>query len=136
MEIEAPCFFHDFTLTSVAKRNHVSATTVANTFDAHVQLSRKPLPRFLSIDEVYAFRSDKSKYVCVLLDYQNRTSVDFLPSRKKEDLHRFFDSIPRSELENVKVFSSGMWDTYRSVAAYYFPHCAYIVDHLCKALHK
>lgn len=119
----------NMTMSAVARRHHVSSTTIANVFDAHVDIGRRRLPKFLSIDEVYAFRSDKSKYICVLLDYKNKTPVEILPSRTYEDLMRFFSAIPIEERREVSVFSTDMWRTYRSIAQRYLPACIVIVDH-------
>ena len=49
-------------------------------------------------DEVYAFKSEKSKYVCVLLDFKKQIPVDVLPNRKKEYLLNYFQKIPLEEL--------------------------------------
>lgn len=117
------------TMASIAKRYDLSPTTIAHVFDAHVHIGRRKLPSFLSIDEVYAFKSKQSKYVCVLLDYKNKVPVDILPSRKYDDLARFFSSIPKEELESVKVFSTDMWETYRKIATNYLPNASVICDH-------
>lgn len=117
------------TMRSIADRYHLSATTIANVFDAHVDIGRKKLPKFLSIDEVYAFKSNKSKYICVLLDYQKKVPVEILPSRTYDDLRRFFSSIPLEERELVSVFSTDMWDAYRTIAKRYLPNSIIIVDH-------
>lgn len=117
------------TMRSVANRYHLSATTIANVFDAHVDIGRKKLSKFLSIDEVYAFKSNKSKYVCVLLDYQRKVPIEILPSRTYDDLRRFFSSIPLEERELVSVFSTDMWDAYRTIAKHYLPNSTIIVDH-------
>lgn len=57
------------TFTSVARRYHVSPTSVSTIFDNHVDIARNKLPEIINFDEVYAFKSEKSKYVCVLLDF-------------------------------------------------------------------
>ena len=119
----------NMTMSSIARRYHLSSTTIANIFDAHVDIGRKTLPHFLCIDEVYAFRSKKSNYVCVLLDYKNKKPIDILSSRTYDDLSRFFSSIPREEREKVSVFSTDMWGAYRSIAKRYLPNACIIVDH-------
>lgn len=119
----------NMTMVSIARRHHISATTVANIFDAHVDIGRRKLPKFLSIDEVYAFKSNKSKYICVLLDYKKKVPVEILPSRKYEDLASFFSSIPLEERQTVTVFSSDMWKAYRTIAKRYLPNAVTIVDH-------
>lgn len=119
----------NMTMSAVSRRYHISPTTVANIFDAHVDIGRKKLPNFLSVDEVYAFRSNRSKYICVMLDYKKKVPVEILPSRTYEDLARFFSSIPIEERQQVKVFSTDMWQSYRSIAKRYLPNCEIIVDH-------
>ena len=119
----------NMTMAAVARKYHLSTTTIANIFDAHVDIGRKTLPRFLCIDEVYAFRSKKSKYVCVLLDYKNKSPIDILPSRTYEDLARFFSAIPKEERDKVSVFSTDMWDAYRNIAKQYLPNSCIVVDH-------
>lgn len=124
------------TFKSVADRYHVSPTTVAYIFDRHVNVSRRQLPEYLCLDEVYAFKSYRSRYVCVMLDYSNKKIVDLLPSRKKADLMDYFFNIPLKERERVKIVSFDMWETYRIVANIMFPNCKCAVDKLCKTLHK
>lgn len=126
------------TFTTVSERHHISPTTAASIFDAHVSISRKILPRYLCIDEVYAFRSDRSNYVCVLVDYTSTATVDLLPSRKKEDLLKYFSFIPLEERKKVEIVSIDMWDTYRSVAKAKFPNSVVSVDkfHILQELHR
>lgn len=116
------------TMTQVARQNNVSTTTVANTFDLYVDIPRKKLPKFLCIDEVYAFKTNNSKYVCVLLDYKNRVPVEILPSRHYSDLSKFFSNIPKEERDQVHVFSSDMWESYQSIAKTYLPKALRIID--------
>lgn len=60
--------------------------SVINIFDKHVHISRRQLPECLALDEVYAFKSHHSDYVCVIMDYLDKKIVDVLPSRRKYDL--------------------------------------------------
>lgn len=116
------------TFSSVANRNNISTTTAAAIFDKHVQIPRRTLPEVLSIDECYAFHSDRSDYVCVLYDCISQNIVDLLPSRHKSTLIDYFHKIPRSERENVKIISIDMWCTYREVAKLMFPNSRLGVD--------
>lgn len=97
------------TFASVGERHHVSATTVMKIFDMCVSY---PVPvklcRVMQIDETYSFKSDDSKYVCMLLDYDAQSPVDVLPSRKKEYLAAYFRKFPRSERETE-------WSTSRPI---------------------
>ncbi|NLC34169.1 MAG: transposase, partial [Erysipelothrix sp.] len=71
------------TFFGVALRYHLSTTFVISIFDKYVDISRGVLPEVLCIDEVYAFKSKKSNYVCVLLDFKTQEIIDLLPSRRK-----------------------------------------------------
>ena len=117
------------TFASATKRYNVSPSTAASVFDRHVHISRRKLPEYLCIDEVYSIKSYNSKYVCVLVDYIDQKIVDILPSRKKYDLIAYFSSIPREERENVKIVSFDMWETYRVVSKIMFPNSVQAIDH-------
>lgn len=117
------------TFSSVAKRYYISSTTVASIFDSHVDMKRKKLPEMINFDEVYAFRSDDSKYVCMLLDFKTHDPVDALPSRRYDYLHSYFMRIPKEERDNVRYVCSDMYDCYRSIARACFPNSVCIVDH-------
>lgn len=71
------------TISDIAVRHDLSTTTVMSLFDKFINISRLTLPRVLCIDEVYAFKSDISKYVCVLVDFVEHTTIDLLETRKK-----------------------------------------------------
>ncbi len=116
------------TFTSISRRYHISPTSAASIFDSHVDISRKPLPSCINFDEVYAFRSKDSKYVCVLLDYLSQTPVDFLPSRRKDYLIDYFHNIPLEERKRVKFACFDMWETYRDVAKLMLPDCICCTD--------
>ncbi len=116
------------TFSDVAKRYHISTTSVINLFDQHVSVARKKLPTYLCIDENYAFKYDKSNYCCVLVDLLTKDIVDILPSRKKVDLLRYFEGIPLEERENVELIISDCWKTYRQVAKKTLPNSKFVVD--------
>lgn len=116
------------TFTSVGNRYYLSGTTVASLFDAHVDIPRTKLSEYICIDEVYAFKSKNSQYVCVILDYKTQNIIDLLPSRRKHDLINYFSYIPREERLQVKVVSGDMWLTYQSVTKTMFPNAVYAVD--------
>lgn len=117
------------TFAKVAKRYNISASSAAAIFDQHVNIPRRHLSSYLCIDEVYAFKSYRSKYVCVLLDYSSQNIIDVLPSRHKADLINYFSAIPRQEREKVKLCSFDMWETYRTVCHLMFPNALQSVDH-------
>ena len=126
------------TFSSVSRRYNISTTSAAYIFDSHVQLSRNPLPEVLNIDEVYAFKTDKSKYVCVLTDFNTQEPVDILPDRKYSYLANYLGSIPLEERKKVKIVCSDMYDTYRSITQGYFPSakCAADPFHVSQEFHR
>lgn len=126
------------TFTSVARRYHVSPTSVSTIFDKHVDIGRNPLPEIINFDEVYAFKSEKSKYVCVLLDFKKQIPVDVLPNRKKEYLLNYFQKIPLEERKKVKYACSDMYEVYRDVVHKVFPSCCMLLDyfHLSQDFHR
>lgn len=117
------------TFTDVAKRYDISITTAINLFDRHVHISRRQLPECLALDEVYAFKSHDSDYICVIVDYLDKKIIDVLPSRHKNVLINYFMLIPREEREKVKYVSFDMWNTYRIVTKHVFPNAVCITDH-------
>ena len=126
------------TFTSVARRYHVSPTSVSTIFDNHVDIGRNPLPEIINFDEVYAFKSEKSKYVCVLLDFKKQIPVDVLPNRKKEYLLNYFQKIPLEERKKVKYACSDMYEVYRDVVHKVFPCSCMLLDyfHLSQDFHR
>ena len=120
--------FANETFSSGAKRYSISDTTVTHIFDNHVFCTRRSLPECICIDEVYAFHSDKSDYVCVLVDFVTGKTIDLLSSRRKEELEKYFRQIHLDERKKVKYFVMDMWDTYRIIAKHIFPNSCCIVD--------
>ena len=116
------------TFSSVARKHHISPTTAASIFDAHVSIPRKTLPEHLVIDEVYAFKHHSDKYVFVMLDYDTRMPVDVLNSRRHNVLFSYFMAIPLEERDRVKVMSFDMYPEYRSIMKCCFRNCIGVVD--------
>lgn len=116
------------TFSTVATRYHVSPTTAAYIFDAHVMVARRKLPLCICIDEVYAFSSSDSDYVCVLVDFISKKTIDLLPSRKKVELNKYFSWIPLEERKEVEMISCDMWETYRDMTHRWFPNAKVCVD--------
>ena len=126
------------TFSTVAKRYGISSTTVSGIFDSHVNVARRKLPRFITIDEVYAFHSERSNYVCVLVDFLSKQTIDLLPTRRKQDLQLYFGQIPLEERKQVQIVAIDMWETYRIVVKQMFPYadCALDKFHLYQEFHR
>ena len=92
------------TFTDVARRYSISTTSAINIFDRHVNISRRQLPECLALDEVYAFKSHDSDYVCVIVDYLDKKIVEVL-SRRKSTCVNYFLLIPLEERRKWKYVS-------------------------------
>lgn len=116
------------TFKYIANKNHISPSSVALIFDKHCHIPRRPLSPVICFDEVYAFKSDKSDYCCVILDYVSKKVIDILPSRRKADLIDYFYAIPIEERNQVRYVCYDMWQTYRAVGKLLFPNSIGILD--------
>ena len=87
---------------------------------------------------MYAFHSDRSNSVCVLVDYLTGATVDLLPSRKKEDIKKYLSFIPLEERKQVKIVSIDMWDAYRRITKDMLPSAVVSVDkfHVLQEMHR
>lgn len=122
--------YQNETFTSVARRYNLSATTVQNIFDRHVSIGRIQLPEYILIDENYAFRSQrlKSKYICVMMDYQKRSVFEVLESRHRRILSDYCFNIPITERKNVKAICSDMYEVYKEICTTFFPNAMHCID--------
>ncbi len=69
------------TSADVAKRYHISDTSVHYIFLQYLDIKRLPLPEILSVDEVFLNIDYKHKYALVLMDFKSGDVVDILPNR-------------------------------------------------------
>jgi transposase len=130
--------FINETYSSVARRYFVSVTTVQRVFDQHVNIPRQKLTKRLVFDEVAAMPTSEGQYMFVIMDFDTLDIIDVLPSRKKDDLIRYFSRIPLEERESVEFIASDLWYTYRAVAKMMFPNCRFAIDqfHLLSVLNS
>lgn len=108
---------------SVALQMNLSSSTVVRIFD-HLHYSPASLPRILSFDE-FKGNAGNEKYQCIITDPENRTIIDILPTRYKDDLQAYLQSFDTSGTEMV---ISDMWGTYRDLAKEHFPNACYVID--------
>lgn len=129
-----------FTYTDIAERNHVSVTLVQLYMDSHVNIPRQSLPESIGIDEVYSSlgKIRNSSYICTLVDNENRSLFEVLPSRAKNHLSRYFGNIPLSERKKVKYVTMDMWEPYKDIVNTYLPNAIVAVDpfHVVKHLYE
>lgn len=117
------------TYSGIAKRHDLSVTQVMNIFDSYVDISRKPLPRILSIDEIYFPLSNyDSSYACVLIDFDSGVLIDVLPDRTKNYLHHYFQKFDKIELDTVRFVSIDMYEPYKIITNIYFKNAIIGVD--------
>lgn len=117
------------TFRETAYRHNLSPTTVQNIFDRNVSFpDHPPLPEFMIMDEVYAFHSKYTGYVCLFIDGNTGLAIDVLPTRRKDDLIAYFKGYSKEERAKVKFFCSDMYKTYQDVAQTMFPNAVCAVD--------
>lgn len=79
---------HTKTFKAVAEQFNVTAQSVINLFDDHVQPQRLPLCEYLCMDEFYTGKSQKHKYALVMMDFERKQIVEIYDTRQKK--HRKF----------------------------------------------
>ena len=114
----------------------VSDTYVHNLFMRSIDLKRLPLPKILSIDEVFVDIDDDARYSVILRDFETDQIIDILPNRNKETLDRYFKEMPQSERNKVEIIISDMYQGYVNLAGSIFPNGKAMIDSLCKILHN
>lgn len=129
--------------SKVARENDLSYTSIKNSVNTQIdamiekdQLETLDNIEAISIDE-FAIKK-KHKYAVALTDPINHKLIEILPSRKKKDLIKYFNSWPQELREKIKYFSMDMWSPYKAVAETVFPNAKIVVDkfHLVAAVNK
>lgn len=117
---------NEYSFTSVAKMVNLSVSTIIRIFDI-VSYPTAKLSNVLAIDE-FKGNTGGEKYNCILTDPQQGVVLDILPKRYSYYLTNYFNSIDKSERENVKFFISDMWKTYSDSASVWFKNATQVVD--------
>jgi len=111
---------------------------------AHRQLQQSHLfskVRYLGIDEI-SIKKGKKDYACVLVDLERAVVLDFLESRCKEFLIKYFNKKGAEFCQQIEVLSSDMWDGFVNLVPEVFPNAVNVLDrfhlftHLNKALDR
>lgn len=119
----------DLTYQAIAERHHISVSTVQLYADSYVRAPRQYLPENLGIDEIHSDMAKYgSKYLCVMVDNQNRCLTEILPSRSKRYLSNYFEDIPKEERDRVLYVTMDMWLPYKEVALKYLKNAEIAVD--------
>ena len=109
--------------TSVAKEVNLSISTVIRMFDI-VGTPMVNMPKVLSIDE-FKGNTGREKYQCIITDPENRTILDILPTRHKNDLICYFKKFDRRK---TKYFVCDMWRAYEDISKTFFKQATFVVD--------
>ena len=130
-------FYELQSFNTIAKRYNISTKQVINIFDKYTHyVPRRPLPEYLCIDEKHFEGNTNGKYCVVLSDFYTGEIIDVLENRQMPYLDDYFEDIPLSERNNVKVFISDMYEGYSTIKNKYFSKALFVVDlfHVIKLL--
>lgn len=124
------------TYSKAACLTSTSPSYVQSVFDNRISFGLGKLSSVICIDEVYAKRLVKNRYICVLINPFDKSAIDIFSSRRKQDLFNFTAQYSISERLKVKYVSIDLGDTYRTVAQTVFPNCIVCADsfHVIKNL--
>ena len=122
--------FKDLNVTArqVAKNLNVSDTYVHDTFLQFVDLPRLKLTPVISIDEVHMHFNKSDLYSLVIMDFQTKQIIDFLPNRRAEYTSVYFRSIPKEERDIVKYLVTDMNDSFIEYTSIYLKQSVNIID--------
>lgn len=111
-------------MKDVAQESGLSQTTVARIADT-LSYRRTSLPQAVSIDE-FKGNSGGHKYQCILTDPKKKQVLDVLPSRRQDELCRYFGQFKgRSQVRYVVMDLSSL---FRETARSCFPKAEIVAD--------
>ena len=116
------------TAVSVAEQFHISDTLVHTYVLTYLDFKRLPMPRILSIDEVYLEFNKSNRYCLVLIDFETGGIVDILPNRNGQTMEDYFLAIPREERLKTEIIITDMYGPYLNLPNKYFNKANCIVD--------
>lgn len=116
------------TAVSVAEQFHISDSLVHTYVLTYLDFKRLPMPRILSIDEVYLEFNKADRYCLVLIDFETGSIVDILPNRNGQTMEDYFLAIPREERLKTEIIITDMYGPYLNLPNKYFNKASCIVD--------
>ena len=117
------CLRESVSYSYVARKHHVSISTVLRIFDG-IGYGAKPLPRVLLIDE-FRGNAGGEKFQCILMDGETGEIIDILPSRKYADLAQYFS---KKDTSKVEFLVSDLWKPYRDLCRICFKKAKHVAD--------
>jgi transposase len=122
---------HDGGVTQrkITRTHGISAATVERWYQSqcwrrHAEMSNRPCPRVLGIDEHFFTR--RRGYATSLVDLKNHKVFDVVLGRSEPSLRRYLQRLPGRE--KVQVIVMDLSETYRSIARRYFPQATIVAD--------
>lgn len=118
-------------MKNIGKHVDVSSTTVMRTLrkvEGHVKVKRNWLPKCLLFDEFRSLKNQYEKFSFSCMDGDTGKVLDILPSRKLNDLARYFMSFERKARLSVRYIVTDMNMPYSSLIKKCFPNAQLIVD--------
>ena len=124
----------------VAKDKGLSQSSVRDIFNRWARrqeraLGSGELTRVLGIDEI-SLKKRHQQFALVASDIERRCLVAVLPSRDKESLEQWFDSLSDSQRKAIRFVSIDMWAPYRLAVSNKLAQATVVVDrfHVMKQL--
>jgi len=124
----------------VAKDKDLSQSSVRDIFNRLARQQQRPLgsgelTRVLGIDEI-SLKKRHQQFALVASDIERRCLVAVLPSRDKESLEQWIDSLSDSQRKAIRFVSIDMWAPYRLAVSNKLAHATLVVDrfHVMKQL--
>ena len=128
------------TYTSIGERHHISASLVQKYADSFLIVPRLHLTESSGIDELHepGLSKRQSPYIAIIVDNVHRDLLEILKSRSKEELGRYFSSIPKEERLMVRYVTIDLWEPYRDAAETWLPNAKICADpfHVVKIVTK
>ena len=119
---------YNLSLSYIAIHNNVTDNAVRDILKNYMENCPKYIknaPSVLSFDEFKA-NTRSGKYAFIVNDLLHKKTLDILPSRKKEDLLKYFTFTENRS--SVQYIVSDMYEPYLLVTAIMFPKAKYVVD--------
>jgi len=124
----------------VAKDKDLSQSSVRDIFNRWARPQERPLcsgelTRVLGIDEI-SLKKRHQQFALVASDIDRRCLVAVLPSRDKESLEQWIDSLSDVQRKAIRFVSIDMWAPYRLAVSNKLGHATLVVDrfHVMKQL--
>lgn len=126
------------TFALASRLYNISNTKIVQLFDTFCQMPKRPLTDAICIDEFYAIRSSKEKYVCMIIDFSTGAILDVMFGRTKNNWITYTQYVTDKEKNKVRYISIDMYDTYRFAAKQYFKNATICVDsfHVIKNINQ